>query len=89
MVIRWACSATRHRISRDRSRHVVESANVIFSQPSPPGSPLEDDRIVFLGADADGVLLEVMAVEINDGMLVIHAMEMRRKYLPYLEGEKP
>jgi hypothetical protein len=42
---------------------------------------------VFLGPDQDGELLEVMAVEIADGLLVIHAMKIRTKYLDYLKGE--
>lgn len=89
MVIRWARSATRHRISKDRSRHVVQTANVIIREPAPAGSQLQDERIVFLGADPAGLLLEVMALETDAGLLVIHAMKMRRKYRPYLEGEKP
>ena len=31
-------------------------------------------------------MLEVMAVETDEGLLVIHVMLVRRKYLDYLEG---
>jgi len=36
---------------------------------------------VYLGDGAGGVALEVMAVELDpDGLLVIHAMKLRKKY---------
>ncbi len=46
-----------------------------------PGSPGEDDRLLYLGDDASGIPLEVMAVELDaDALLVIHAMPLRRQY---------
>lgn len=40
-----------------------------------------DERLVFLGDDADGVALEVMAVELQDGSYrVIHSMPLREAY---------
>ena len=52
-----------------------------------PGPGNLDDRIVFLGEDLTGRLLEVMAIEIEDGLLVIHAMDMRPKWkVIYEEG---
>lgn len=86
MEIRWARSATKHGISRNRSRHVVETASAIIRQPAPERSSLRDERIIFLGPDPTGELLEVMAVETTRGLLVIHAMEMRARYRPLLEG---
>jgi len=82
--LRWARSATRHRISRPRSRYVIENATTIIRQPAPAGSALRDQRIVFLGVDQRGELLEVMAVETDAGLLVIHAMRLRAKYRRYL-----
>ena len=38
-------------------------------------------RLVFLGDDAEGVPLEVIAVELEcGGLLVIHAMPLRDRY---------
>jgi hypothetical protein len=38
-------------------------------------------RLVYLGDDANGVALEVMAIELEDGgLLVIHAMALRDRY---------
>ena len=63
MEIRWAKSAAKHRISYERSGHVVKTTDRIIREPAPEDSPLKDDRIVFLGPDQNGVLLEVMAIE--------------------------
>ena len=88
MEIRWAKSAGRHRISRARSGHVVGTAETIIRESAPEDSPLEDDRIVFLGPDPNGVMLEVVAVEIEQGLLVIHAMKMRSQYRPFLKRDR-
>lgn len=79
MGIRFARSASRHGIAEDRVRHVIEQC----SDPIYP--PLDesgaDDRILFLGPDQHGVPLEVLAIELAGGeLLVIHAMKLRRRY---------
>jgi hypothetical protein len=79
----WARSATKHRTSRERSRYVIEHCGLRFEQGCPPGdAPAEaDPRLLYLGDDADGVALEVMAIELEDGrLLVIHAMPLRNRY---------
>jgi hypothetical protein len=88
--LKWARSATRHRISRERSRFVIEHSGVLFEQPPPVGAPADaDPRLVYLGDDADGVALEVMAVELEDGrLLVIHAMPLRYRYREQYEEAK-
>lgn len=88
--LRWARSATRHRIARDRSRHVIEHAGLRFEQPPPAGAPADAEaRLVYLGDDADGVPLEVMAVELEEGsLLVIHAMPLRERYREQYEEAK-
>lgn len=45
-----------------------------------PGAEGRDDRLVFLGEDATGRALEVMAVALPDGLLVIHVMDLRPKW---------
>ena len=78
MAIRFARSAARHGIGEDRARHVIEHC------PDPLYPPLasgENDRVLFLGPDEHGVPLEVLAVELAGGeLLVIHVMRLRRKY---------
>ena len=40
------------------------------------------DRVLFLGADVNGVPLEVLGIELANGdLLVIHAMRLRSTYL--------
>jgi hypothetical protein len=68
MDLRWARSTTKHRISRERSRYVIEHCGLRFEQDPPAGAPAGADlRLVYLGDDADGVVLEVMAIELEDG----------------------
>lgn len=77
MAIRFAQSASRHRISPDRVRFVVEHCPC----PLYPATGEQQDLVLFLGADANGVPLEVIGVELDGGnLLVIHAMRLRRGY---------
>jgi hypothetical protein len=85
--IKHTRSSTRHRISRKRSRYVVETTSVIFKENALKDSPLKDARLVFLGPDKDGELLEVMPIESDSGgLLVIHAQRIRDHYLDLLKG---
>lgn len=81
--MRFARSATRHRISKGRIRHVIANYRVRFEQPPPDtgGARARSPRLVYLGDDDHGHALEVMAVAgRDDELLVIHAMELRDKY---------
>jgi hypothetical protein len=80
--LRWARSATKHRISRRRIRHVMEHCLLILEERPPPGHPqARDDRLIFLGVDPAGIPLEVIAVETDAAnLLVIHAMRLRPRY---------
>lgn len=79
--VRFARSATRHRISKDGIRHVIAHFRIRFEEPPQEGLGKRSIRIVYLGEDEDGQELEVMAVELEGGGLyVIHAMPLRKKY---------
>lgn len=79
--IRFARSATRHRIPKDATRHAIANYRLRFEEPPLQGALSRAKRIVYLGDDQHGRPLEVMAVEGEHGeLLVIHAMEMRTKY---------
>jgi hypothetical protein len=87
----FARSATRHRISKDRIRHVIANYRVRFEEPPPDtgGARARSPRVVYLGDDDQGRALEVMAVAgKNDELLVIHAMELRDKYRERYEDQK-
>jgi hypothetical protein len=74
--ITFARSATKHRISRERSLCVIERCGLqLVERQWNPASARPDRRVVFLGADLEGVELEVMAAERDEEeFLVIHAM---------------
>ncbi len=77
MAIWFSSSASRHGVSHERSRFVVEHCTC----PLYPSDPEDEDLVVFLGPDSHGVALEVVGLELADGdVLVIHAMKLRRKY---------
>lgn len=90
MELRWSRSATKHRISRERSRYVIEHCGLVFEQEPPADAQVGGQpRLVYLGDDAEEVPLEVMAVELEDsGLLVIHAMKLRERYRDYYEEAK-
>jgi hypothetical protein len=80
--LRWARSATRHRISRKRTRFVIEHCLLVLGEDPPSDRPgATARRLVFLGEDPQHVPLEVVAVKDEHGNLrVIHAMELRPRY---------
>ncbi len=83
MRIRFTRAATKHGIAHQHSRDVVEHCGLIFIGPAPPHSPSSFvERLLYLGDDATGRPLEVMAIETGpDDLLIIYAMPLRRKYL--------
>lgn len=85
--LRWARSATKHRISKRRILHVLEHCLAIREEEPPPGNPrAKAPRLVFLGKDSAGVPLEVIAVRTNHAnLMVIHAMNLRPRYRPLYE----
>lgn len=89
--VRWARSASRHRVPRRSIRFVIEHCRLRFTEPPPDAAPAGGSRrIVFLGEDERGKALEVMAVRPTDEtMLVIHAMSLRDRYrLDYEEAQR-
>ncbi len=70
--VRFARSATKHRISKERIQHVISHCGLAFEESAPSqASEARDDRFVILGDDAEGRELEVMAVEGSEGELVV------------------
>lgn len=75
--IEFTQSARRHRIGRARATQVVADPIVTATIRDAQG---RDDRLLFIGEDSTGRPLEVMAVAIADGLLVIHVMDLRPKW---------
>jgi hypothetical protein len=82
MEIRFARSATKHRISRERSLYVIHSCGVqLVERRWKPTRDRPDRRVTFLGHDLEGVPLEVMAAERDEkDFLVIHSMDLRDRH---------
>jgi hypothetical protein len=80
--IRWARSATKHRISKKRIRHVLEHCRVILEEDPPVRhSTVPETRLVFLGEDPTGEVVEVIAIETSHAnLMVIHAMRLCPRY---------
>ncbi|MGI8684737.1 MAG: hypothetical protein ACR2MO_06565 [Acidimicrobiales bacterium] len=70
-------SARRHGVSDVDIEHAVKHALVAGEQ--------DDGKVLYLGPDCTGNLLEVVSVLRDDGSeIVIHAMRMRRIYESFL-----
>jgi hypothetical protein len=82
-------AARKHGISDEQMRDVIEHCGLVFDQPAPVGR-VGHDRLVYLGDDAHGVPLEVVAVANAAGdRRVIHAMKLREKYRRECEEAVP
>lgn len=86
MRIEFAQSARRHKVGKARARQVIANPVVEITLPGGEG---QDERLVYLGDDASGRALEVMAVPIEAGILAIHVMDLRPKWRQlYEEGKR-
>jgi hypothetical protein len=83
-IVPFARSATKHRISRERSLYVIEQCGfqVIDRRHGHALRNAPDKRVLFLGDDLEGVRLEVLAAEVEDKEVftVIHAMNLRPRF---------
>ena len=88
--ITFTRSATKHRISRERSLVVVERCGIQFIKRHRSRSREgPDKRVLFLGDDLEGVALEVLAAEIaEEDFLVMHAMNVRNRLRAMYEEAK-
>jgi len=80
--ITFARSATKHRISRQRSLHIIEHSGIQWIERAwDRGMSSLEKRVVFIGDDLEGVALEVIAAEEEEEeFVVIHAMNMRKRF---------
>lgn len=84
MKVEFAQSSRKHRVGRARILEVLANPEVVFTLED---LGMREDRLVFLGPDSSGRILEVMGILIDGGLLVIHAMDIRTKWRSmYEEG---
>ncbi len=73
LVVEIYGSARRHGVNDDDIEHAIDHAMVVAED--------DEDRVLYLGPDRAGNLLEIVAVRRDDETeVVIHAMPMRRIY---------
>ena len=73
-------SALKHGITNADIEHCVKNALAVGEQ--------DDGKVLYLGPDRAGNLLEVISVlRSDDTEVVVHAMRMRRIYEPFLRGK--
>lgn len=76
-------SARRHGIADDAIHHVVGHAIVVVDVDERDDPP----KLLAIGPDAAGNLLEVIVLELaDDQLLAIHAMPLRRTFYELLPG---
>jgi hypothetical protein len=85
--IMFARSATKHRISRERSLYVIEKCGLQFvERHRNPANSGVDQRVAFFGDDLEGVALEVIAAELEEEeFMVIHGMDLHDRHRPLYE----
>jgi len=85
--ITFARSATKHRISRERSLYVIEHCGIQFIKRHPsPSREGPDKRVLFVGDDLEGVAIEALAAETEEEeFTVIHAMNLRPRFRGFYE----
>jgi len=87
VTVRFARSATRHRVSKESIRHVIVNHSIRFAADQETGCAVGATRL--LGDDPQGHALEVMAIQLSQSeLLVIHAMALREKYKRQYEEAK-
>lgn len=88
--VQFARSATKHRVSKESIRHVIDRCGLRFEESAPVrDAGVLDHRLVYLGDDAADRALEVIAVEgVKGELIVIHAMRLRDRYRPQYEEAK-
>ena len=73
-------------IAGSARKHGVGDENIEHAIRHPIREVLGEGRILIIGADRTGRFLEVVVLDDNpdEAPIVIHAMPLRRKFLPYL-----
>jgi hypothetical protein len=88
MRVEFHRSAFKHGLDRDAILHGLEHALAVIALDPATDPP----RILAIGPDCAGNLLEVVWLELDDGIeMVIHAMPLRPAFYALLstQGEQP
>ena len=76
-----AASALKQGVTEAQIEYVIAHCGLVFDEPAPLESTIPYDRSVYLGDDQRGVALEIAAIGLDNGdLVVVHAMKLRKKY---------
>lgn len=75
-------------IADNARKHGVSDADMVHALRVPLRLVRQDDgRVLYIGADTGGRLLEIVVVDVDsDEPAIIHAMPLRPKFYRYLIG---
>jgi hypothetical protein len=68
--LRWYSSARRHRIGKAHAMFVIDSV----VPDHVPATATADARLVWIGDDDRGIELEIVALDLNDAIVVVRVM---------------
>ena len=77
-------SARKHSVDDDTILHAVDQAIVVVDLEPDADPP----RVLAIGPDRAGNLLEIIWLELDGGEIVIHAMALRQSFHDLLPGEE-
>jgi hypothetical protein len=78
VAVEIADSARKHGIDDEDMRHATRMPFRLVAQG--------DDRVLVIGPDRNGSLLEVVVLDPDGDAAIIHADELRPKFYAYLKG---
>jgi hypothetical protein len=68
--VRWYRSARRHRIGKAHALHVI----MTIDPERVSATEIADARLVWVGPDDRGIELEIVALDLDDALVVLHVM---------------
>ena len=71
-------------IADSAHRHGISDADILSALRAEFRTYRQGDRLLVIGADTSGRLLELVVLDPNEDAVVIHAMPLRRKFYDLL-----
>ena len=69
------------RILASARKHGIDDEDILHAFRNAILDVTDDDIVMLIGPNRDGNLIEVALIRSEHGLLIIHAMQARKKYL--------
>jgi len=69
------------RILASARKHGIDDEDILHAFRNAILDVTDDDIVMLIGPNRDGNLIEVALIRSENGFLIIHAMQARKKYL--------